>query len=153
MKRVALVLHENGDIAPVDDESKHFERVEIYEVDELSEQKLTQPFDPKADDFDLAEAAALAGVTDVIGQHFEQKPFEALKARGIHVWLEAPENKAGTALEAWKAGQLPEAKSGAHAVQLPEGGRETKEGQHPRHAQRSARPDRGVSSPAHGPKI
>ncbi|MCB9935974.1 MAG: hypothetical protein H6840_09800 [Planctomycetes bacterium] len=153
MKRVALVLHENGDIAPVDDESKHFERVEIYEVDELSEQKLSQHFDPKAADFDLAEAAALEGITDVIGQHFEQKCFEKLKARGIHVWLEAPENKAGVALEAWKAGQLPEAKAGAHAVHGPEGRRETRQGHHPRHAQRGKRPDRGVSAPAHGPKI
>jgi predicted Fe-Mo cluster-binding NifX family protein len=153
MKRIALVLHENGDIAPVDDDARHFDRVEIYELDELSEHKVVQPFDPKASDFDLAEAAALAGVTDVIGQHFEQQAFEKLKARGIHVWLEAPENKAGVALEAWKAGELPEAKAGSHAVHGPEGGRETKEGQHPRHAQRSARPDRGVSSPAHGPKI
>jgi len=153
MKRIALVLHENGDIAPVDDNSKHFERVEIYELDGLSEHKVAQPFDPKASDFDLAEAATLAGVTDVIGQHFEQKAFESLKARGIHVWLEAPENKAGIALEAWKAGQLPEARVGAHAVHGPEGKRVTREGHHPRHAQRGARPDRSVSSPAHGPTI
>ena len=47
MKRVALVLHENGNVAPVDDGAKHFDRVDVYEIDELSEKKLDLEFDPK----------------------------------------------------------------------------------------------------------
>lgn len=152
MKRVALVVHENGDVAPVDDNGKHFENVLIYQVDETSEQKLDLEFDPKADDFDLAEAAALEKVTDMIGQHFEEACFEKLRARGIHLWLEAPGNKAGVALEAWKEGHLPEAQVGAHAVHGPEkGARVRHHHEHRGHMSRTS--DRGMQPPAHGPQV
>ena len=152
MKRVALVLHENGNVAPVDDAAKHFERVDIYEIAETTMEKLDFEFDPKAADFDLAEALALEKVTDVIGQHFEQGCFDKLKARGVHMWLEAPEVKSGIALEAWKEKHLPEAQVGAHAVHGPEGGGRIREHHvHARHIGRTS--SQGMQPPAHGPSV
>ncbi|MCB9893463.1 MAG: hypothetical protein H6839_03330 [Planctomycetes bacterium] len=152
MKRVALVLHDNGNVAPVDDAAKHFERVDVYEVDGNAMKKLDLEFDPKADDFDLAEALVLEKVTDVIGQHFEQGSFDKLKARGIHLWLEAPEIKSGVAVEAWNEKHLPEALVGAHAVHGPEGGARIRTHHaHGRHVSRTS--ERGMQPPAHGPQV
>jgi predicted Fe-Mo cluster-binding NifX family protein len=146
------MVHEDGNVAPVDDNGRHFDSLVVYEVDDLKEKKLDLEFDPKADDFDLAEAAALEKITDVVGQHFEEACFEKLHARGIHLWLEAPEVKAGVALEAWKEGHLPEAQKGAHAVHGPDKGKRIRQHHaHGRHVSRTS--DRGMQPPAHGPQV
>ena len=155
MKLLALVLHENRTVAPVDDNGRHFEAVEVYRIgDDTSHEKVNIPFDPKADDFDLGEALSIAKITHLIGQHFEEACFNNLKARDIHMWLEAPELGVDEALEAFKAGKLPEAKHGAHAIHGPAGHRTRHEGAHERHARRETPGGgRGVSPPAHGPSI
>lgn len=152
MKRIAIVLHENGKIAPVDDAGHHFDRVKVFESDDgvfgASEFKFEGPNDDRL----LPVALAHAKVTDVIGQHFEEHCFNVLKEGGVHMWLEAPENDEKTALKAWLAKELPEAKVGAHAVHGPEGKRvrhESSRERGPSHPRSSG----GVSSPIHGPEV
>lgn len=155
MKLLALVLHENRTVAPVDDNGKHFEAIEVYRIkDDGTHEKVDIRFDPKADDFDLGEALSIAKVTDLVGQHFEEACFNKLHARDIHMWLEAPELGVDEGLEAFKSGKLPEAKHGAYAVHGPEGKRVRHESAHERHGRhQTPGGGRGVSPPAHGPTI
>lgn len=155
MKLLALVLHENGTVAPVDDNGRHFDAVEVYRIDdEGAHEKVDIPFDPAAEDFDLGEALSIAKVTDLVGQHFEDDCFSNLHARGLHLWLEAPELKADEALQAFKEHKLPEAMKGTHVIHGPEGKRVRKEGVHERHGRHHPPGgSRGVSPPAHGPSI
>jgi hypothetical protein len=118
---VAVISHEDGTIAPVDDSGRHFDAVKLYELDKKGPQRAAFPFDPKARDFDLRAALALAQVTDVIAQHYEEECFNKLKATGIRLWLEAPGFTPREAMNALIDGELPEAAVGAHAVHGPEG--------------------------------
>jgi hypothetical protein len=155
MKLLALTLHKNRTVAPVDDNGRHFEAVEVYRIqDDGTHEKVDIPFDPEAEDFDLGEALTIAKVTDLIGQHFEDECFANLHARDLHLWLEAPELGVDEAVEAFKAGKLPEAKKGTHVVHGPEGKRTRHEGVREHHGRhRPPGGSRGVNPPAHGPSI
>lgn len=150
MKRVAIILHADDSVAPVDDTANHFDKVELYEADENNDKHVDLPIDPHAEDFVLGKALSNFEVTHVIGQHFEEGCFNNLRKRGIHMWLEAPDLTAKDAIAAWKEGKLPEAVVGTRAVQSADGMRNRDEGEH--------RPRRGhgssdVKSPIHGPEI
>lgn len=122
MRRVAIILHKDDTVAPVDDNGRHYEAVKVFDVNGQVE-TADLVIDPKSDDFALSVGLVTAKVTDVIGQHFEDVCFEELSRLNIHMWLEGPDIDAGTALQAWRDGLLPEAKVGAHAVHGPEGKR------------------------------
>ena len=154
MARLALILHENGEVAPLDDNTNPLERVAVYDIGEKVVSRVDQPYDSGATDFDLAEFAVIEHVTDVIAQHFEDEVFEKLQSRGIHMWLEAPGMNASGAIEAWREAVLPEAVVGAHAIHDPHGRRVRKQSARERQNHRhSPSPARGVSPPAHGPVI
>jgi hypothetical protein len=118
---VAVISHEDGTIAPVDDSGRHFDAVNLYEVDKSGPQRAAFPFDPKARDFDLRTALVVTNVTDVIAQHYEPECFTKLKTAGLHLWLEAPGFTPREAMNALADGELPEAVVGARAVHGPEG--------------------------------
>lgn len=152
MKRVAVVLHEDGKVAPVDDAGHHFDRVKVFESNEGLFEEAEFKFEGPNDDRLLPVALAHAKVTDVIGQHFEERCYKLLREAGVHMWLEAPENGTKSALEAWLDGELPEATVGAHAVHGPEGRAVRHESARERGPARP-RSSGGVSSPIHGPEV
>lgn len=152
MKRVAIILHADETIAPVDDNANHFDKIELFEADENNDEAVDLPFDPQAEDFELSKALTQFDITHVIGQHFEEKCFKKLQEHDIRMWLEAPEFTARQAIAAWKKGELPEARVGAHAMHGPEGKRTRHESTYERHPRR-ARGSSDVSSPIHGPEI
>lgn len=152
MKRIAIVLHENDKVAPVDDAGHHFDIVKVFESDGAVFEEAEFKFEGLNDDRLLPVALAHAKVTDVIGQHFEERCFKLLKEGDVRMWLEAPENDVKTALKAWLDGELPEAKAGAHAVHGPEGRQVRHESSRER-APKRQRSSGGVSSPIHGPGV
>jgi predicted Fe-Mo cluster-binding NifX family protein len=152
MKRIAIVLHGDGTVAPVDDRGHHFDSVKVYEVDGDVIEEAEFRFAGPEDDRLLPAALKLARVSDVIGQHFEEGCFGSLKEAGIHMWLEAPENDSTTALKAWLEKELPEAAAGARTIHGPEGRRVRQESSRERSPGRQ-RSSGGVSSPIHGPEI
>ena len=151
MKRIAIVLHKDGKLAPVDDAGHHFDIVKVFESDGALFEEAEFKFDGANGDRLLPVALKLAEVTDVIGQHFEEKCFETLKNEGIHMWLEAPDVDEKSALKAWLDEELPEATVGAHTVHGPEGREVRHEASRERVTRRES-PNRGVSSPIHGPR-
>lgn len=152
MNRVAIILHKDDKIAPVDDSATRFDKIEIFESDENGSKPVDLPFDPQAEDFELSTALTQFDITHVIGQHFEEGCFKKLQERDIHMWLEAPDLTAKDAIKAWKEEKLPEAKVGAHAVHGPEGKRTRRESAS-EHRPRHQRGSSGVSSPIHGPEV
>ncbi len=150
MRRVAIILHKDDTVAPVDDNGHHYDAVKLFDVNgqvEIADLVV----DPKSDDFALSVALVTAKATDVIGQHFEEECFEELSRLRIHMWLEGPDVDAETALQAWRDKRLPEAKVGAHAVHVPEGMRVRHESPRQRHGRHEPPGGgRSVSTPGVG---
>lgn len=121
MALIAVITHEDGTVAPVDDTGRHFDAVKLYQTGKTGPLRAVFPFHAKAPDFDLRAALVLSHVTDVIAQHYEPECFNKLKTAGLRLWLEAPGATPSDALAALNENKLPEAVIGARAIHAPEG--------------------------------